>query len=223
MNRLSLAVLFAICVGVGAYLTIGNTARITPGIPEALAQDVSSADTSLVTEMAIGAEDAPITVIEYASFTCPHCANFHAQVYPELKANYIDTGKVRFINREVYFDRFGLWAGMVARCGETSERYFGIVDLIYAQQREWTQGDTPQAIVNNLRTLGKTAGLTEEMLDACMSDSDHAAALVKVFEETTKADDVRSTPTLVINGEKQSGLSYSELSALLDGLLPADG
>jgi hypothetical protein len=91
----------------------------------AFAQDEEAADTSRVLEMSLGNPDAPVTVIEYASFTCPHCRTFHDGPFKELKANYIDTGKIHFIYREVYFDRFGLWAGMLARCAGP-ERYFGI-------------------------------------------------------------------------------------------------
>jgi len=84
--------------------------------------------------MVIGDADAPIEMIEYASFTCPHCARFHADVYPLLKADYIDSGKVKFIYREVYFDRFGLWASMIARCGGEA-RFFGLSNLIYEKIR----------------------------------------------------------------------------------------
>jgi len=86
-----------------------------------------------IQDMVMGAEDAPVEIIEYASFTCPHCARFHADVWPQLKADYVETGKVRFIYREVYFDRFGLWASMIARCGGEG-RFFAFTDLIYKEQ-----------------------------------------------------------------------------------------
>jgi hypothetical protein len=92
-----------------------------------------------VMEMVLGDPDAPVELIEYSSFTCPHCRNLHATVVPQLMADYVDTNRIRYVYREVYFDRFGLWASMVARCGGP-ERFFGIVDLIYEQQPEWTQG-----------------------------------------------------------------------------------
>ena len=83
-----------------------------------------------IPEMVLGNEEAPVTVIEYASFTCPHCASFHSQVFKDLKSNYIDTGKIKFVMREVYFDRYGLWASIVARCDGTA-RFFGISDMLF--------------------------------------------------------------------------------------------
>ena len=93
----------------------------------------------VIAEMQHGNPDAKVTVIEYASFTCPHCANFHKDQYQELKTNYIDTGMINFVYREVYFDRFGLWSSMVARCDET--KFFGISDLLYKGQSEWTKAE----------------------------------------------------------------------------------
>ncbi|PZX16533.1 protein-disulfide isomerase [Palleronia aestuarii] len=180
-----------------------------------LAQETSEAtDTPQVEEMTLGNPDADVTVIEYASFTCPHCKTFHDTVLPELKENYIDTGRIEFVYREVYFDRFGLWAGMVARCGGP-ERYFGISDLIYEQQQEWVQGD-PAQIAENLRRIGKTAGLDDAELDACLSDTAQAEAMVARFEETTQADDITATPSFVIDGETFSNMPYSEFASILD-------
>lgn len=182
----------------------------------ALAQDAP--DTSTIVEMSLGAEDAPVTVVEYASFTCPHCARFHETVFKDLKKNYIDTGKVRFIHREVYFDRFGLWAGMVARCGG-EDRYFGVADIVYNTQSEWTKGGDPATIVENLRRIGRTAGLTDEQLDACLSDADKAKTLVAWFEENAKEDGIQSTPSFMIDGKLYSNMSYDEFAEILDGML----
>lgn len=168
-----------------------------------------------IREMTMGSDDAPVTVVEYASFTCPHCANFHEDVLGDLKRDYIDTGKVRFVYREVYFDRFGLWAAMVARCGG-GDRYFGIADMIYATQSEWTSGGDPATIVGNLRRIGKTAGLTDAQLDACLTDSDKAEALVAWYQENAEADDITSTPSFVIDGEKYGNMSFADFSEVLD-------
>ncbi len=191
------------------------------GMAEAQSSDAgeaAEADTSLVTEMTLGDAEAPVTVIEYASFTCPHCKNFHQSAFQDLKKDYIDTGKVHFIYREVYFDRFGLWAGMVARCAGP-EKYFGISDMIYAQQAEWTQGENPGAIADNLSKIGRTAGLSGEEIDACLRDEAKALAMIKVFEDTTEADGVNSTPTFVIDGEKFSNMSYADFKDILDAKL----
>ncbi len=180
----------------------------------AAAQD-KPVDTSLVQEMSLGNPDAKVTVIEYASFTCPHCRRFHETVMPKLKKDYIDTGKINFVYREVYFDRFGLWAGMVARCGGPM-RYFGIVDMIYENQSEWTAGGDPAKIVQNLRKFGKMAGISDDQLDACLSDGDKARALVTVYQQNAEADGIDATPTFVINGEKYSNMPYEDFVKILD-------
>ena len=168
----------------------------------------------------MAARDAAVTVIEYASFTCPHCASFHANVFKDLKADYIDTGKINFVHREVYFDRFGLWAGIVARCGENAEnRYFGIADMIYAQQDTWARQDDPNAIVASLRNIGKTGGLSDAELDACFQDADKAQALYASFVKNSEADNITSTPSFIINGEKYANMSYDELKQILDAAL----
>lgn len=177
-------------------------------------------DTSSVVEMTLGDQNAPVKIVEYASFTCPHCASFHGDQFKKLKSDYIDAGQVQFTYRDVYFDRYGLWASMVARCGG-AERFFGITDMIYDQQRDWIgDGNDPVAIADRLRKIGKVAGLTEEQLDTCLADADKAKTLVAWYQENSEADDVTSTPTLVINGEKHSNMSYSELKTLIDGMLP---
>lgn len=167
-----------------------------------------------VPDMMLGDPDAPITIIEYASFTCPHCANFHQTVMKDLKRDYIDTGKVRFIHREVFFDRYGLWASMVARCGGEM-RYFGMADRIYGTQREWAQGDAA-AIAGNLRRIGLTAGLTGEQIDACLNDNDTAQALVTWYGENAKEHEINSTPSFIIDGEKYGNMSYAAFAEILD-------
>lgn len=178
----------------------------------ASAQDV---DTSGVLEMTMGDPEAPVTVIEYASFTCPHCRSFHEGNFKKLKADYIDTGKVHFIYREVYFDRPGLWAAMVARCGGP-ERFFGLTDLIYAQQSEWASSGDPTQIAGELRRIGKTGGLTDEQLDVCLSDADKAQAMVALYQQNAEEHGIRSTPSFVINGETYRNMSYSEFQSILD-------
>lgn len=187
---------------------------------DAQAQEAADIDTSMIKDMSIGNPDAAVTVIEYASFTCPHCASFHANVFKDLKADYIDTGKINFVHREVYFDRFGLWAGIVARCGENAEnRYFGIADMIYAQQDTWARQDDPNAIVASLRNIGKTGGLSDAELDACFQDADKAQALYASFVKNSEADSITSTPSFIINGEKYANMSYDELKQVLDAAL----
>lgn len=189
------------------------------------AQDAVSAEdqaeiegTTAVQEMVQGAEDAPVTMIEYGSFTCPHCAIWHAESYGQLKDEFIDTGKVRFIFREVYFDRPGLWASIVARCGGET-RFFGIHDMLYEQQQEWISDGQPATIAENLRRIGRTAGLDDDALEACLSNQEQAEALVAWFEENMEADAIEGTPTFVINGEKYSNMAYDEMRAIIEAEL----
>ncbi len=192
-----------------------NAEEATATVTEAAAEEVAPE----VVEMALGDAEAPITVIEYASMTCPHCARFHDEVYPQLRDNYIETGQVRFVFREVYFDRYGLWAGMVARCGGEM-RYFGIVEMLMEDQREWVQGD-PSDVADNLRRLGRSAGLADDQLDACLTDNETAQAMLALSTEQAEADQITGTPSFVINGQLYSNMGYADFSETLDGLLAA--
>lgn len=189
---------------------------LTPGAAMAQSAGHTAGE---VTEMALGAEDAPITVVEYASFTCGHCANFHHNVFDKLKADYIDTGKVRFIFREAYFDRYGLWASMVARCGGEM-RYFGIADMMFEQQGDWIgDGKDPAGIAERLRKIGKVAGLTDDALDTCLKDEAQAQALVGWYQENFQRDNMDATPSFLIDGKKYSNMSYQDFAAILDAKL----
>jgi len=170
--------------------------------------------------MTLGDADAPVTLVEYASFTCPHCANFHDSQFKKLKTDYIDTGKVHFIYRDVYFDRLGLWAALVARCDP--ERFFGVSDLLYSQQRDWIGEGDPNAVVENLRRIGRVAGLDEEGLNTCLADNDKARTLVAWYQQNAEADEINSTPSLMIDGKKYSNMTYDELSAIIDKKLAAE-
>jgi protein-disulfide isomerase len=222
MNKLlPVAALAVTAVLGGTWFLTQPTPAGEPLLGSALAQEAGEIDTSTIVDMVQGQADAPVEIIEYASYTCPHCASFHADQYPQLKADYIDTGKVRFIYREVYFDRFGLWASMMARCGGEM-RFFGITEMLYDQQQEWIDGGTdPAAIADNLRTIGLTAGIEPAALDACMADATTAQTLVAWFEENATRDDVTSTPTLLIDGTKYSNMSYADLSVLIEERLAA--
>ncbi len=187
--------------------------------PGALAQ-ADPGSVELAPDMKLGSHDAPVTVIEYASYTCPFCAEFHEDVYPALKSEYIDTGKVLFIHREVFFDRFGLWAALLARCGDGT-RYFGMNDMIYGTQREWLGSREPLEVVENLRRMGLAAGLEAEQVDACMQDRELAQSLVAAFQTHTTADGIDATPTFVIDGQKYANMAWPDMKAILDEKLAA--
>ena len=208
-------------VASGGWLALNRGTMPTDPIGAAFAQDASDIDTSMIKDMTLGNPDADVTVIEYASFTCPHCAAFHEDAFKQLKADYIDTGKINFVYREVFFDRFGLWAAIVARCGDGAEnRYFGIADMMYSKQREWASRDnSPEEIVGQLRTIGKTAGLTDAQLDACFTDADGAQALYAYYVQNSERDGVNSTPTFIINGNKHANMPYDKMKDIIDGEL----
>lgn len=209
------------CLALGGWVLTSQSQSPVDPLGAAFAQDAADVDTSMVQDMSLGNPDAAVTVIEYASFTCPHCASFHTSTFKQLKADYIDTGKINFIYRDVYFDRYGLWAAIVARCGEGAEnRFFGIADMIYGKQREWaSSSNSPQQIVDQLRTIGKTAGLTDAQLDTCFSDGDNAQALYAFYLKNAEADGINSTPSFVIDGRKYSNMSYDEMKDVIDAAL----
>lgn len=183
---------------------------------------VASDEVGAIQDMAQGAEEAPVTVIEYGSFTCPHCAAWHEESYQQLKDDYIDTGKVRFVFREVYFDRPGLWASMIARCGGEM-RFFGIHDMIFEQQREWIGDQQPATVSENLRSLGRVAGLDDATMETCLTNAAQAEALVTWFQQNAEADKIDSTPTFIINGEKYSNMAWEEMQAIIDTELAEAG
>ena len=197
------------------------SAQETTAAPATTAPETTvSSQASKVPDMILGKTDAPVTVVEYASFTCPHCANFHATVWDQFKKNYIDTGKVKFVYREVYFDKFGLWGAMVARCGGP-EKYFGIADMLYDGQRDWLASGEPTGISDALRKIGLKAGLAADAVNACLDDKDMAQAMITNYQTNATADKVEGTPTFIINGESHGGeMSYEEFAALVDAKLP---
>ncbi|MBF9035189.1 thioredoxin domain-containing protein [Rhodobacterales bacterium HKCCE2091] len=167
-----------------------------------------------IPDMVMGDADAPVEFIEYASYTCGHCQRFHDEVLPQLRADYIDTGKVRFVFREFFLNPIDLWATMVARCADPV-RYFGVAEALYENQREWIQGEAPQ-IADNLRRLGRSVGLSDERLEACLTDAQTAEALNARFEHYRDIHPVEGTPTFVINGTLYTNRSYAELRDIID-------
>ena len=225
MNRRNLLLGSVAVLGLGGWYMTSNRSTTTVAFPDAPLPGAANAQTtsgdvdiSLIPDMISGNPDATVEVIEYASFTCPHCATFQTGAYKKLKTEYIDTGKIKFIYREVYFDRFGLWASLIARCGG-EEKFFGIADLIYADQEGWSRAGDPAAIVEELRKIGRLAGLDNETLEACLQDGDRAQSLVAWYQENSKADGIDSTPSFVINGKKHSNMSFEDMKVIIDEAL----
>lgn len=166
-------------------------------------------------EQFVGPADAPVTIVEYASMTCPHCASFHVQTYPKLKEKYLDTGKARLIFREFPFDDRALAAFMLARCAGEG-KYFPMIDVLFEQQAVWARSDNP---AQELFKIARLAGFTEESFNACLSNKEIAAGVHAVKDRAAQKFGVRSTPTFFINGEELSGnQSIENFSKMIDQL-----
>jgi len=213
-------VVFGLAVGLGVWLNQSpQTAALDQEFALPFAANAQSSDADAgaaeIIDMVQGAEDAPITVIEYASFTCPHCARFHSDVYKLLRKNYIDTGKVKFIFREVYFDKYGMWASMIARCSGP-DRFFGMTDLILNSQSTWARAGDDLAIVEALRKIGRLSGMQDAALDSCLQDGEKLRALVGWYKENAQRDGIQSTPSFLIDEQPYQNMDYEEFAKILD-------
>jgi protein-disulfide isomerase len=148
----------------------------------------------------LGPDDAKVIIVEYASATCPHCAAFHNSVFKELKSEFIDTGKIKFISREFPLDDLALAGFMVARC-VPDDKYFGMLDLIYEQQKTWAG----QNARTELLKMAKLAGLSEAEFDACLKNEELAKGILAIRKDGAEKFDVQSTPTFYVNGKKMEG------------------
>jgi protein-disulfide isomerase len=167
-------------------------------------------------DIPLGAADAPVTIIEYASMTCPHCAAFYATTFPELKKKYIDTGKVRFIFREFPLDPRAMAAAMLARCSGDDKRN-AVVDLLFAQQKNWAFSQKP---LEDLAGLLKQTGMGQAAFDACLKNQDLYDKILKVHNRGADKFGVAATPTFFINGKRQKGeITPDELDKLLAPLV----
>lgn len=191
-----------------------STSEAAPAATSEAQVPVPTAEPKIVEDLFLGEESAPLTIYEYASFTCPHCAAFHKDNFPKLKAEYIDTGKVRFATREVYFDQVGLWAGILARCDDT--KYYPVSGMLMDEQSEWLGAQNGEALVANLRKIGAKAGMTAEQMDACWADTGKVENLVHTFQVNAEADKIKATPTFMIGGEQVENQSWDDLKAKID-------
>ena len=161
----------------------------------------------------LGSPDATVTVVEYASMTCGHCANFHSRTYPALKSDFIDTGKIRFIFREFPLDAVASAAFMLARCSP-EDKYFDVIDIMFEQQRSWAFTDNPY---NSLLNFSKQVGFTQESFEKCLTNQGLLDAVNAVRDRGSNEFGVSSTPTFFVNGEKHSGaLSIEEFSKVIE-------
>ncbi len=184
----------------------------------AAAQSVTAAELLVpppLGDRTLGKDDAPVTIVEYASMTCPHCAHFHETTYPELKKRYVDTGKVRFIFREFPLDPLAAGASMLARCAD-KDKFYPMIETLFQQQRQWAV----EKPIPKLLALAKQAGMSEQTFNSCLSDQKMLDAMQAEQKRATDKFGVNSTPTLFVNGKKVvGGTSIDELAKLIEPLL----
>jgi protein-disulfide isomerase len=188
-------------------------------ISEAMAQAAGDvAKPVSLPDMVLGSKDAAVTITEFASMTCPHCAAFNEQVFPKIKSEFIDTGKVRYIFREFPLDIKAAAGSMLSRCIANGDapKYFAVTDMLFRQQNDWVVKNTTETLTR----IGKQAGLTQQQVEACLKDQallDKIAADQKYASDILKVD---STPTFFINGEKIKGeTSFEEFTKKINPLL----
>ncbi len=174
--------------------------------------------TSPLPDLWVGSKDAPVTMIEYASMTCPHCAHFHNETWPELKKAYIDSGKLRFVLREFPFDPLATAGFMLARCAGDDKRE-AVVELLFAQQQAWAYSDKP---LEGLQNLIRQTGMSQQTFESCLRDKALFDNVNAVRDRAAKDFKVDSTPTFFINGRKVNGsIPLSEFAKIIDPLVKA--
>lgn len=187
-------------------------------IRSALAQDANPAELAQpvpLGDVVLGAADSPVTIIEYASMTCPHCAEFHKTVYPKIKSEYIDTNKVRFIFREFPLDIKAAAGAMLARCvgKDDPKKYHAIVDILFATQNDWVLKDTSKELLR----VAKQTGMSDEAFNACLANQSMLDAMKKAQDTAYEKFKVDSTPTFFVNGSKlKGGASFEDFKKLID-------
>jgi protein-disulfide isomerase len=194
----------------GGAIAIGGEAGLALVAPAQAQQQVSTEELLVagpLAEQVLGAADAPVTVVEYASLTCGHCATFHEKTYPELKKRYIDTGKVRFIFREFPLDPLAAGGFMLARCAGDG-KYFPMVETLFGKQKDWAV----QKPLPPMFEIAKQAGFTRQSFDQCLANQKLLQDIEKVRERAATKFGVNSTPTFFINGKKFTGaMSIEEI------------
>ena len=183
--------------------------------PEATVPTADLMKPGALPDMAMGSDKAPVTIVEYASMTCPHCAHFQETTFPEIKKRYIDTGKVRYIFREFPLDTLASAAFMLARCAgeKDQDKYFAMVETLFRQQQQWVTAKP----VPPLLAIAKQAGFTEQSFDACLANQKLLDGIQNVRQRAIDTFKVQSTPTFFINGDMYAGaLTIEQMAKVID-------
>ena len=168
-------------------------------------------------EMALGRDGAPVTIVEYASLSCPHCATFHEETLPALREKYIDTGKVRLVFREFPLERTALWASIIARCAG-AKRYFAFIDVFFEKQQSWYSAEDPFEALARIARLG---GLSARDVEACREDEALGDYILQTRLDGERDHGIDSTPSFVIDGKTYRGvLTLEQIERIIAPLLP---
>ena len=204
---------FSLGWGAVAFIAAALAISAQPAASQGAAANL--AEPGPLTEQSFGRSDAPVTVIEYASLTCHHCRDFHVKNWPEIKARYVDTGKVRFIMREFPLDALAAGGFMLARCSGDS-KWYAVVDLLFRADDKWAHAADP---VEGLRSIMRQTGMSNDAFESCLKDQKLLDQIKAVADRGTAAG-VDATPTFFINGRKESGaLTLEQFGKLVDPLL----
>ncbi|WP_454017048.1 DsbA family protein [Azospirillum sp. Marseille-Q6669] len=226
MNRNLLGIVALIAVGmtlivglavVGSRPSNGQTLPVqTAPVQTAQAPAASTAD--LLADRVLGNPNAPVTILDYSSMTCPHCAAFHTETLPKIKEAYIDTGKAKLIFRDFPFDQAALRASMLARCAP-AERYYPLLDVLFKSQGQWSRAADP---VKALAQYGKLAGMSEQVINACMANQALADGILQSRLVGQDKYKVEATPTFVLNegaATISGAQSFETFAAAIDKLV----
>ena len=216
MKKAILAATFAVMLSVSGYTFAADDApyKVVEKFP--FKAGVQDALQLLDSDRFVGKEDAPIQVIEYASMTCGHCAAFEKSTYPQIKENYIDTGKVRFVMRPMPWDNRALAVSLIAMCAPR-DQYENFVSAFFSTQTQWA---TSKTFLEDVKKIARLGGMDGDMVEKCVADPDLRKVVDAGIEMGTKTLEVQATPTFFINGEKVEGaLPYAELANYLDEML----
>lgn len=222
------AILAVAVVGTGAFgLVAQNTDSVDARAPATadagvqVAQNVAPRTVKGVrvwkTDRILGKADAPVTIFEYASLTCPHCAQFHNDVLPKVKKAYVDAGKVKLVFRDFPLDRLAFTAAVLARCNQ-GPQYFGFLDALFRSQASWSRAQDP---IKALRNIARLGGIQPAKFDGCLNDKAQQESVAKQRFDASRRLQVNSTPSLIINGNLYSGgMTFEQIKAVVDPLLP---
>lgn len=207
LNKFGIALAALILIGSAPVLAQNKV--VEPPAPSGTVADLKLTDK----EYAMGPADAKVVLVEYASLTCPHCAQFHTSVLPDIKKEFVDTGKIRYVYRDFPLDRLALGAAMVARCAGR-DSFFGFIDTFYAAQGQWSRASNPISALGNLAKLG---GMSQSKFEACLKDVEVQNGILQQRLEASNEFKVQATPTVFVNGERYGGgMTLDQMRTLLN-------